>query len=713
MRLIFTILALWAFSLSAAAPQSGTLLQTQSPTALIADRITYDRARDMLIASGNVEVIYEGRVLRAVEIRFNNATGTIDATGPLTLLEEGMAPISAEALTLDTTLQTGLVQGARLVLAQNFQIAAAEARILENGQSALYKTVASACVICDTGDVPLWLMRAERVLRDEEARAIYFRNVRFEFFGATIGYLPYFSIADPSVKRATGFLNPNFASNDYFGYGLKTPYYIVIAQDKDLTITPFFTSIGGTLMEFEYRQKFAKGEMELGGHFSLSNALDSGDSLRGSFYANAEYALPRGFELSISAQNASDKGFLRQYDYTTADRLRSQIGVSRQIENEYIDGSFVGYQTLRDGEDNATIPNLFPNLGYQRYWDDAGLGGRLSLGGGLTSLMRSSGRDVLEIGADALWEKSAPIGPGLTFKSTIGAEAQLFGIRDDGNFPDATQSVVTGYAATELRWPWMRSRARTTEVIEPVIQAVVSRRYGDQNTIPNEDSVTLEFDATNLFALNRFPGNDLAEEGLRFNLGAEYTRISQTGLSMTAALGQVFRSKPANSFPQNTGLNNKRSNIVAAMTLDVPGAFQLSNQSLFDNDFVFSRNDVQAEIEWRDLGLDLSYVFLAADPVALTDEQHEFLVTSRYQINENWALGASMRRNLAEGENVNASGSLRYRNECIDAEFSVSRRFTNSSTLPPGTDFGLTVKLAGFGGSGIEFPAQSCVRYKN
>ena len=41
------------------------------PASLIADQVTYDRETRILTASGNVEVLYQGRVLRADRIIYD------------------------------------------------------------------------------------------------------------------------------------------------------------------------------------------------------------------------------------------------------------------------------------------------------------------------------------------------------------------------------------------------------------------------------------------------------------------------------------------------------------------------------------------------------------------------------------------------------------------------------------------------------------------
>ena len=102
--------------------------QQTLPTALVADRVTYDPVKERLIASGNVQVIFDGQVLNASRITYERATGLIFAEGPLVIKTDDDVRIVANSADLDTKLETALIRGARLVLAQNFQFAAAEAR---------------------------------------------------------------------------------------------------------------------------------------------------------------------------------------------------------------------------------------------------------------------------------------------------------------------------------------------------------------------------------------------------------------------------------------------------------------------------------------------------------------------------------------------------------------------------------------------------------
>ena len=98
----------------------------QANTALIADTIRYDPAAERLIATGNVQVLSDGEVINADQIIYDNATGRITAIGAVELAEPGTATLVAQSAELQTETRNALIQGARLVLAQNFEFAAAE-----------------------------------------------------------------------------------------------------------------------------------------------------------------------------------------------------------------------------------------------------------------------------------------------------------------------------------------------------------------------------------------------------------------------------------------------------------------------------------------------------------------------------------------------------------------------------------------------------------
>ncbi|MCA0420088.1 MAG: LPS-assembly protein LptD [Proteobacteria bacterium] len=74
-------------------------------------------------------------------------------------------------------------------------------------------------------------------------------------------------------------------------------------------------------------------------------------------------------------QTASDPAYLLDYGIDNTDRLDSRITVSRTRRNEHISGRVISFQTLRDDEDNTTIPSVVSDLTFHRRFSGGPLGG--------------------------------------------------------------------------------------------------------------------------------------------------------------------------------------------------------------------------------------------------------------------------------------------------------------------------------------------------
>src|SRR5262249_923682 len=94
-------------------------------------------------------------------------------------------------------------------------------------------------------------------------KMMYFEDARIEFFGVPLAYMPYFSAPDPSVKRKSGFLMPVITTSSAYGLGIETPYYLALAPNYDLTISPRITTTQGPLLRTEYRQRFEEGTLTI------------------------------------------------------------------------------------------------------------------------------------------------------------------------------------------------------------------------------------------------------------------------------------------------------------------------------------------------------------------------------------------------------------------------------------------------------------------
>ena len=111
---------------------------------LIADKISFGGG-DVVIAEGNVEILYDGRRIFASKIIYNQVNDDLKIEGPITVVEtETGALLKGGSAALSDDFRTGVVRGARFLLEGQLQIAAVEMNRVSGRYNQLYKAVASS-----------------------------------------------------------------------------------------------------------------------------------------------------------------------------------------------------------------------------------------------------------------------------------------------------------------------------------------------------------------------------------------------------------------------------------------------------------------------------------------------------------------------------------------------------------------------------------------
>ena len=689
------------------APQLA-IANSDNPISLLADTINMDEVNGLLSATGNVQVFFGDTVLSASSIVYDSATGIVTAQGPLIITDATGIIILADFAEVSNDLQRGLVQGAKLLLADQMQLAATEYERTGGRFDTLNNVVASTCKICGARPIPVWQIRARQVIRDNELKQIHFRSATFEIFGLPVFYLPYIRIPDPSVRRATGFLSPIILSSEYFGDGIKLPYYLVLGENADATITPTLNFTGATVLDAEYRQRFENGGFDTFGAITLNG--EAGEFGRGFLTVDGSFEVFDEVTLDFGATTVSDNGFMRQYNYDDTDRFVSELKFSRYRNRSYFSLAAAVMSSLRDDEDNDTIPVVFPEFSYRGYRTDPLLGGKFGYEFNTVGLARNVGEDYLRIGVGLDYRVPIDLPLGLRASGFVNLDADIYRVWNSVDFPDTPLVSVHPSVGADIRWPLSKTTPSARHIFEPVLQLLFTADPTFNDLVPNEDSQQAEFDETNLFELNRFPGRDVTETGFRANIGATYTLYDNDGWALGLAGGLVVRSEPSDLFGEDTLLGGSRSDILGAVSFEFAPNFNVIGRFLFDDKFDFKRSETQFSTSFAKWDVGGTFVYLAADTLALaSDERGEGTIDAQYRFANNWALDFDWKRDLLENRDVSAGIGLSYENECIEIGLSLSRNFTSSNNVVPSTDFNLKVELAGFGGtSSGDRPAAQC-----
>lgn len=683
-----------------AGAQIADLPERGEPVALVANSVTYDTNTGKVTADGAVEVYYGNRTLTADRLVYDSRTDRLEASGNIILRDPSGATVYADIAELDSQLRDGIVRGARGVIAGGTaRLSAVEARRFDGRFNALSRAVYSPCDVCEEDPTPLWRIRARRIIHDEEERIIHYEDATFDVLGVPVAWLPYFQHPDPTVRRATGFLAPDFFSSTNYGYGVRIPFYVVIDDQSDFTFTPFLTTEEIPIGIAEYRRVFESGALSIAGSVAVSDFTGETE-LHGHIDTQGLFAITDDFNAGWDITTTSDDAYLRFFDFSDEDRLTSELFVESYSENAFLDVAAVRFQSLRDSEPAGQIPVVLPVFEARYEIEDPLLGGRFGLTTAGASLIRNSGRDTSRLSFGADWERTTVTSFGMELRAFASARLDLFRTIDD---PAFTEDLVARFApqgGLEARYPFIYTQeAGPTHILVPIAQFVVAPYGTNDAGIPNEDSLVVEFDETNLFDDSRFPGFDAIEEGPRINLGLRYELIGDA-YSLDAALGRVIRFDTAPEFSSGTGLTGLRSDYVGAVNLSIGEHLSLRTRVRLDDGLSVSRGEVFANVSWGPATIDLGYLYLEADPVigAPADRQ-EVSLGMKFALTDNWSIGGYAQRDLELDEFVLTSATLSYQNECCEIDLSVRRRFTDSEDVPASTSVGVRVQLLTLGAS--------------
>lgn len=585
-----------------------------------ADRLEYDNDLDIVTASGDVRMFRAGSRVRADTIVWNRRTGEVRATGNVAVVNPGGDTAYGDNVELTDTLKDGVVDNLLLVLADGARLAARRGTRV-GGVSTLQNAAYTPCPVTDDEGCPKepsWQITAVRIVHDPEGKTVRFSGGRLHLFGIPLIPLPGLTVPLGGDGRS-GFITPDLRYTRTNGLEVALPYYVKIAPNRDLTLTPtVFTNVA-PLLKGQYRALTEDGAYQITGYGTYSSRIpigtadaESSREFRGYLDASGKFQLDPRWSIRGSIRRTTDRTFLRRYDISRDDRLRSVIEAERIDDRSYFSLAGWATQTLRDLEPQGQQPIALPVIDYRRRIDDPLLGGKVELQLNTLAVGRPDGQDTQRAFAGARWDVRRLTTLGQEVLLTGYARADLYHSDENALTSTALYRGDSGFqgrgiaaAAAEIRWPFIGEFLGGTQRFTPRLQVVVSPKTRNLD-LPNEDARAVDLEDSNLFALNRFPGYDRWEDGARITAGLDYA-YDRPGISITANIGQSYRlTNRETIFPDGTGLSDKTSDIVGRATVKFREFVNLTHRFRLDKDnFAVRRNELDATI-----GTDRTYALV-------------------------------------------------------------------------------------------------------
>jgi len=260
-----------------------------------------------------------------------------------------------------------------------------------------------------------------------------------------------------------------------------------------------------------------------------------------------------------------------------------------------------------------------------------------SAGDAITSLRY---RDSRSADAEANWQSSFTFTSGIRIQPFIDARFDYFSINQGVLYaPEGLQAVPTAAPSTDARalgtvganfsWPFIKPVGGGSLVLEPLIQLAASNKVPLDPAIPNEDSVSFEFDETNLFEINRFSGYDLSEGGARANVALRATLDLPEDRSASLLIGRTFRTEPDLVFTPQSGLQGDLSDWVTAVSVTPLRGVSLFNRARLDGTtWQFHREEAGINATFGRISGSIRYVFEKSGTVQVDCTNQELAVSA-------------------------------------------------------------------------------------
>ena len=692
-------------------PAAFTALDSTDP----AVRITSDQVsltdNQQANFDGNVQISYRDTLLLAPKANFSSASQLMHAEGGINYFNQALqvsgtvfsANLQQNQARLDNASYRFLAQAGRGYAAA---LTATEQEVMLD--DALFTT-------CPQQDNS-WALHASEINIETDAGWGEARHAVFKIKDIPVLYLPYITFP-VNEERRSGVLLPKFGSSQKLGVDVELPYYLNLAENYDLTLTPRYMSKRGAQLksEFRYLTEQHQGNLQLEylnsdnekpdnfgarylGH--LSHLSDFTPQLRG--YIDFTDVSDDAYlsELGSDYSNQSDTQLLREAALSYyGEQVHSQL----RLQGFEILGNYnKAYSALPELSLSSAKPlKLLP-------WVDVSWQAQYAHFRNDAAVINSA--DRLHLEPSIRW-------PLITPAMELVAETSLLHTRYQQNTDQNTLLVQEETNRTlpkiqinaklnmerELEW----EDSGSLQTFEPQVQYLYIP-YRDQSKIGLYDTARLQDDYYGLFRENRYSGLDRIADTNQLTIGwttrlydSEDTELFRVSLGQIVFLDDpkpidnslLDAEQPADSvlasellwnwskgWYLNTALQYDSSNermVKSNVTLD----YIADDKSLIQLNHRYSREVSDYEI--AQVG------FLATTP-----------------IDDKWKLIASYYRDINKHHMIEANFGLQYESCCWAIRVVAKRQINtnlelalNDLSQPPTFDNGIAVQfvLKGFG----------------
>ncbi len=679
-----------------------------------------------ITATGNVVLRNGDRSVRADRVVYYPDSGRITATGRVRFVDENGNQLFTESVELTDKFEAGTMEDLLIALRQGGRLAARTGERGADGAVALSDAAYSACPV-ETPEgcpkEPTWRITADKVVYNPSTQNVRFSGAFLEIFGLRILPLPALTI-NTTGGAQSGFTIPEIQVSRNNGVEVSQGYYWRLQPNMDLSASATVFTQAPPMLDGQFRHLTEFGAYQVTGYLTASKRVSDPANpgtlqrdLRGYLFANGTFQIDPNWSLTGSVRLASDRTFLRRYDISYDDRLRSMAKLERIDNSSYLSVGGWYTQTLRPFDVQGQIPIALPAIDYRKRINTPVLGGTLQFQANTLALWRPDGQDTRRGFASAQWDlrKITPLGQVVQFTALARgdlyhSQANALTLTPSYRGEPGWQNRGIALGAVDVSWPLVGELFGGTQILTPRVQLVAAPTIRNL-MVPNEDSRAIDLEDTNLFELNRFPGYDRVEDGMRVTYGIDW-QLFRPGWEVRSTLGQSYRfTGNRDLLVDGTGIYDDVSDIVGRTQVKFRDFVRFTHRFRLDKDnLAVRRNEIDATIGSSRNYVELGYLRLNRNITEVEDLQNreEARVAARVAFARYWSVfgsGVFDLTNEEEDPNLTSDGfqpirtrlGVTYADECLEMGLTWRRDYVTTGDSRRGNTFQVYFALRNLG----------------
>ena len=562
--------------------------------------------------------------------------------------------------------------------------------ISEENSTTVYKGSFTTCNQKDN-KCPPWSIYAEEVIHNKNEKIIEYKNAWLKIYDKPVLYFPYFFHPDPTVKRQSGFLMPNFQASSNSGTSIQIPYYKVISERKDLTLFPRLFFDNKILLQTEYRQANKDSNLLL--DFSVNK---ESDQTKNHFFADLS-SNKNNEILNLHLESVSNDTYLKKNNITSPivndnSALHSYINYNSFNEDSSFDVSFEVFENLNKQKTDR-YEYIFPNFSYEKYlYNDSDMNGDLTFNARGFKKNYNTNADEVVLINDVKYSSFSKINStinGLLTNYKLLLRNLNSTTENSDTFKNGDDQQLLSTVILETVLPLKKENQNSISLLSPKFSA----RYSPNST-KNNSNLNKSITYDSIFSLDRIDDKSV-EGGESLTMGAEYsltTKKDQRFINLSFA--NVLRVNENPDLPKLYGFSEKRSDFIGEFDFTPSKFFDLNYQFSLDKNLNRSNyNLIKTNININNFVT--SFEFLQEDNYL---NQDSYLTNNtKFNFDSNNSIAFETSKNLDQNITNYYNLIYEYENDCLTAAIEYNKSYYTDGDLKPEENIMFLIKIIPFG----------------